>query len=456
MKKGRRNVPYPPYQYQPLSSPYNYPMMGFRGYDYANNDYAINNRYANRTEKKTEETNHTSAAQESTKEKAVTNRLAGPKLFEPPVVNDFEIKGVKSEKKEQLHKETKNLYEKVKPHLDERPITQKSDQATDKKDSKLIDREFSFIKNGFHEKKIEPRKRNQSDINEGESSVDEELVDQFISMLEESSSIDEASNKEEPFQNRKFFFNYNESSSIDEESSSIEYEVPLFEESSSIQDESSSLFFESSSFEESSSSFEVSLEEESSFFDCESSSMDEYNQSDVQKNALPIVKMPVVLSNVEIEIDIFDSFLLHFPIREITKVDWSVYSLECQVPLPSRSLFVKGVLLATIEYVENDQKGSLQTITMRVPFSTTKNVEWLVTPELPRSYRSELTYQEHENIQFHQEFSEQYAHPIQSELKNFHIIWHNEFMSENELLNVQGRVRLFIHLLQHQYIKLTN
>jgi len=426
MKKGRRNVPYPPYQYQPLSSPYNYPMMGFRGYDYANNDYALNNRYAHRTETKTGKTNHTSTAPESTKEKAMTNKIAGPKLFEPPVVNDFEIKEVKSEKKEQLHKE------KVKPHLDERPITQKSNIAADKKDDKLIDREFPFIEKGFHEKKAEPRKYTQSDRHEGESSVDEELVDQFISMLEESSSIDE-------------------------ESSSIEYEVPLFEESSSIQDESSSQFFESSSFEESSSSLEVSLEEESSFFDCESSSMDEYNQSDdVKSNALPIVKMPVVLSNVEIEIDIFDSFLLHFPIKEITKVDWSVYSLECQVPLPSRSLFIKGVLLATIEYVENNQKGSLQTISMQVPFNTTEQVEWLVIPELPRSYHSEFTYQEHESIQLHQEFSEQYAHPIQSELKNFHIIWHNEFMSENELLNVQGRVRLFIHLLQHQYIKLTN
>ncbi len=413
-------------------------MADFRSYSNAG-DYAITNRHTDhKSVKKTEESHYTSTKQERSNEKPVT-KASGPMLFTPPVVHDNEIKAEKSGQKEQQHNKMKNLYEQKKPNL--------------------ISESLSSHKTG--------QEQGKSDLPEDESSVDEESVDLFIAMLEESSSIDHSSKpaKNGPFQARKFMFNFDESSSF-EESSSIEKVVTKFEESSSIHDESSSLFIESSCFEESSSLFiesscfeesssitMASIDEESSFFDCESSSMDKLETPVSVQNELPIVKMPVVLSMVEIDLDIFDSFLLHLPVKEITKVDWSVYSLECHVPLPARSLFVKGVLVADIEYVEDNGCSSLQKVKMQVPFNTTTNVDWLTGPEIPRSYHAEYTYRD---VEFHQELSQQYAHPIKSELKNIHIVWHNEFMSENGLLNVQGRVQMFIHLLQNQYIKLAD
>ena len=105
----------------------------------------------------------------------------------------------------------------------------------------------------------------------GESSLYEELEDQFIAMLEESSSQFAESSSQ-----------FEESSSFYEESSSQFEESPSFYEESSSQFEESSSFYEESSFQfEESSSF---YEESSSQFE-ESSSF--YEESSSQFESLP-------------------------------------------------------------------------------------------------------------------------------------------------------------------------
>ncbi len=87
-------------------------------------------------------------------------------------------------------------------------------------------------------------------------------------------------------------------------------------------------------------------------------------------------------------------------------------------------------------------------------------VNWLFTPELSSSSQTEYMYQgnEHMDVQYHREFSQQFAQPIQSELQHVHIIWHDEFISNGILreLDVQGKVNLSMNLLQSQYVDLND
>ena len=73
-------------------------------------------------------------------------------------------------------------------------------------------------------------------------------------------------------------------------------------------------------------------------------------------------------------------------------------------------------------------------------------IDWFYPPELPSSHQAEYMYQGNENmeVQFHREFSQQFAEPIQSELQNVYIIWHDELISNGGLreLDIQGKVRL--------------
>ena len=66
------------------------------------------------------------------------------------------------------------------------------------------------------------------------------------------------------------------------------------------------------------------------------------------KRILPIVKIPVLLANLDFDIDLFDSFPLQIPIENISKIDWHVHSFDCKVLLPSPNVFLKGMLIADI------------------------------------------------------------------------------------------------------------
>ncbi|WP_071395167.1 hypothetical protein [Bacillus tuaregi] len=418
MKKGRRNVPYPPYQYQAFSPPYPYPMMGYRGYD-----YAINNRSSKKTKDMTDEKSDKPTNRKSNEEYK-TRKAAGPILFNPPVVNDIEIKTVKSQDKEEF------LVEESSAHSREIPL--QMEDSVNHKDEK----------------------EQRHDPHDVESSADYESVHKEIAMLE-SSSFEDLIEQEKgsSYQPHKFLSYFEESDFYN--MGFKEDQAIVFEESSSQLDESSSKSFDSSRLEESSSVVEAIIKEESSILACESSSSIE---CETKQEVMPFVKMPILLSKANIEMDIFDSFHLQLPIKEITKVEWSVHSIECHVPLPSRSLFIKAILFADIEYLDEAGSSSLQTVKMQVPICSTENIEWLNLPDLPSSQQAEFMYHENQcqSIQFHQESSQQYAHPIQTELIHFNIIWHNEFISENGQLNVQGRISFFIHILQNQYIKLAD
>ena len=387
-----------------------------------------------------------------------TDRTSHPLLFTPPLVVDRVMENKEQKKVLQLNG----------------PSEVKKNQ-----DSKLDHTEPSFqIGNLLNEKENEHLFEDESSpATNGEPSLYEELEDQFIAMLEESSShfAESSSFYEESssqFEESSSFYEesssqFEESSSFYEESSSQFEESPSFYEESSSQFEESSSFYEESSsqFEESSSFYEESSSqfEESSLMES-SSGQNEIMESNYEvsslKRTLPIVKIPVLLANLEFDIDLFDAFPIEIPIENISKIDWHVHSFDCKVLLPSPNVFLKGLLIANLTYVNNNKSSSLHSMKIKIPFDKVKKVNWFYLPELSSSHQAEYMYRGNEDmdVHFHREFSQQFAQPIQSELQNVYIIWHDELISNGILreLDIQGRVQLSMNLLQSQYVDLDN
>lgn len=252
------------------------------------------------------------------------------------------------------------------------------------------------------------------------------------------------------------------------------------EESSTSQDESSLIFEESSSLlEEISSKHEdtvklpskrkepVSLQDEYSsmlekpYFEKDESLLLHDKSSskwDYQKKQSPIVKLPVLIAKVNVDIDIFDTIDLLFPLKNVIKIVWSLQSLDCSVILPSTTVFLKGVLIAEIEYANKGNKNTLHIAKLPISWSETTNINWLTLPKLPSSSHSEFMFQSpidkeaSSHFEFHQEFAEQ----IDSNLRKINFVWHQDFCSQLEIqkLHVVGIAQLSIDLLQSQYIEL--
>ncbi|MDP4164279.1 MAG: hypothetical protein Q8898_14355, partial [Bacillota bacterium] len=141
-----------------------------------------------------------------------------------------------------------------------------------------------------------------------------------------------------------------------------------------------------------------------------------------------------------------------------TKVDWSIHSLECKVLLPTPNVFLKGELIADIEYVKDNVKNSLHSIKIIVPVEKVFKAKWLHCPKLPSTHQAEYMFQsnDHKTIQYHREFTQQFAEPIYSELHRINTIWHDELISKDSKpeLDIQGKINLSINLLQSQYVDL--
>ncbi|MBN6887254.1 hypothetical protein ACUXCC_002264 [Cytobacillus horneckiae] len=240
-----------------------------------------------------------------------------------------------------------------------------------------------------------------------------------------------------------------EAQSLEESETEIEMLSALLDESSNAAEESSSVE-ESSSFEDS-SSFQDVFEKEDQF---EIEKMED--KSTVQKkNPLPIVKMPVLLAVLDIDVDIFDTISLSVPITNIIKIDWSAHSLESHVALPSNIVFLKGTLLADIEYViDNENK----IVKVEIPWKKAMNVTWLYPPEIPQKKWNEFSFMTHnwEEFSYHQESFDELAEEIYHNLRCTNFIWHEELglRSVNSSIHVQGKGSLSIDLLQQQYIDL--
>lgn len=263
----------------------------------------------------------------------------------------------------------------------------------------------------------------------------------------------------------------NNSSALPEQSSSADNEpASILEKHSSVEDDSSliddkfsSLLGKISKILEESSSLEDGLEEE--FFkgkDGEDRHHRKLQKSDLQqcncsyKENRILIRLPVLLSTVNIDIDIFDSFDLFIPISSVSKIDWSLHFLENRVLLHSTIVFFKGKLVANIEY-ENEE-NSVHNIKVQVPWEKATSIKWVYPPIMPSSSRMEYTFQSNNWIEnsYHYEYQEQFADSIQHTLRSINFIWNEELDSQlsTSKLFIQGTANLCIDLLQEQYIEL--
>ncbi|WP_197063092.1 hypothetical protein [Pontibacillus marinus] len=195
---------------------------------------------------------------------------------------------------------------------------------------------------------------------------------------------------------------------------------------------------------------EESVEEEEQ----EEEKINEYHAEDrYLEDPSVIVKLPVTLANVKLEVDILKEIELHTPISIIKKIRWSISSLKSKVLLPSSTVFFKGILVVEVEFEGQDTKKSIQSIQFPIEWEKSVDVIWMTTPEKAEEYEKEYTFDGNSHS-MHLESYQKLAHEIAHDLKDIQCLWHYDVDRENQPKHLQlnGAVTLLIELSQNQYL----
>lgn len=176
------------------------------------------------------------------------------------------------------------------------------------------------------------------------------------------------------------------------------------------------------------------------------------------KKQMPIVKLPVLIGSLDVEVNIFEAFPANVPIQNISSLEWYSQSLETHAALPSNVVFLKGTLVAVLDYVTNNKSDSIQSVKIQIPWKKNVTVDWIYPPDLPiPNSKKEFTFKDESDtdVTSHYESSSTYSENIDSQLRNINVVWHNSLtLDEKSLLEVQGTATLKIDLLQEQYVDL--
>nr|WP_315362718.1 hypothetical protein [Cytobacillus firmus] len=211
---------------------------------------------------------------------------------------------------------------------------------------------------------------------------------------------------------------------------------PVSDESEASAELSDDLF---DMLEESSSSSSLLNEEEPSPCCCE-----------CFRNELQ-VKLPVLIGKAELDFTLFD--FMPFPIRNghISKMEWSVDSLQCSAILPSKTIFIKGTLMADILFVTH---SNLQNIRMPVSIDKTIELEWISPPQMPASSNKKEFMYIHENrLDHHYEYFQEFTEEITCKLKSIRVLWHGD-AEDHSGLEIMGKALLSLDFFQEQIIQL--
>ncbi|MBM7622069.1 hypothetical protein JOC95_003979 [Bacillus tianshenii] len=170
-----------------------------------------------------------------------------------------------------------------------------------------------------------------------------------------------------------------------------------------------------------------------------------------------LIRLPVILSETDLEYEIFDSYPLPAPISTIIKSEWSVHSIEARVPLPSNIAFIKGTLVLILDYT--CEKQTLHSVKVQVPWSHTLEVDWLVKPEISKSEKKEYMFRasDCDEPSLHYEYCAEYAKPVHFDLSEVNFVWHEELDKpvNKSKIAIHGIARFSLNLLQEQYVKIS-
>ncbi|MBD8037851.1 hypothetical protein H9635_13960 [Solibacillus sp. A46] len=289
------------------------------------------------------------------------------------------------------------------------------------------------------------------DITMFEEEVDElnetaDLIEEkFLTMLTESDELQGKKSDELLEKKQDNQMNEEDISELNETTETIEDEYfTMLTESDELQEEKQDSLFPS--LEEKKSGEKEAL----------SNFRDIHFINNIDKRNTATVKMKVLLSRLETEIDIVETVKLLRPIENIGKVEWSIQSLDCKVVLPSKTVFLKGEFVADIEFSNKGLGSRIQSIKVSIPWSKTSSINWLAVPDYPHSSQNEFQFQSHNEhtSSFHYESHHKFSEPIHSHLKQTDFVWHQELNSKDKHLQVNGVAQLSIDFVQEQYIEL--
>ena len=313
---------------------------------------------------------------------------------------------------------------------------QETASIINKEDSSLLDQHAPILEVDSVEKKTESNTMKKISL-----------------MLKEEQPKKEA-NHEEDVQEKVSIVNKEDSSSLDKHAPILEVDPIEKEAESNTINKTSLKKKKSKKNSKNKNQYEIALLHE-----------DDYEQS-LEKNSFlieskdkkqtTIVKLQVLLANLNIEIDIVENIKFFMPLENISKVEWSMGSLHCNVVLPSTTLFIKGVIIAEIEFINNGVNNTIHSLKVPIPWSKTTTVHWLTLPDLSHSYQNEFMFQsQHDpNGNFHYESYEKYAEAITSQLNQITFVSHHELDSKDQQLQIFGTACLAINLMQEQFVDL--
>jgi hypothetical protein len=168
------------------------------------------------------------------------------------------------------------------------------------------------------------------------------------------------------------------------------------------------------------------------------------------------VKIPVVLSTLQIEVAILEDVELPFPIEHILSINWSIQSLKTNIPIPAGVVFVKGTLVASIQFVDPGETASIHSIKIPIQWDRTIPIRWILPPIIPVSEKREYTFLA-ENTQepsTHHECHHSFCEPIEHFLQDFTFISHHGSFKQNgqSTLKIQGCLQVSLYLTQEQFV----
>lgn len=180
-------------------------------------------------------------------------------------------------------------------------------------------------------------------------------------------------------------------------------------------------------------------------------SIHKYESNFIHTIPSPTVMHPVLVSSLKVDINIFHFLTISEPIDRITTIEWSCESLECEVLVEASTVFVQGILIANIEYVNAHTTHNLKT---SIPWKKTIKTVWHYPPSPPMTSDKKSYVYNNDSI-LHIEQRQTFSDPIFSKLRGIHFVSHmNQEQLKNGQLDIKGNAILSIDLLQEQYVAL--
>ncbi|WP_231956215.1 hypothetical protein [Aneurinibacillus soli] len=170
-----------------------------------------------------------------------------------------------------------------------------------------------------------------------------------------------------------------------------------------------------------------------------------------------IIKVPVLLANVNTELTVQSCYSVATPMTSINRVDWAVKEIKGQVYPHSNVVYLKGILIANVEYVKEGPNHNIMQEKINIPWSKTTNITWINRPDWPHKQYEEYTFHTHEGdgeFEVHREMFETFAEEVHYDIDHIQVV--SVTRIETSTLAFDAEVNLSITLSQNQYVNLNS